>query len=53
MKAEMRTDTPQRSVRISDAEWNAAMARAEAEHEKLASVIRRLLREYVAEGIKK
>jgi len=44
-------NTTTRGVRIPDDEWDAAKARAKENHEILASVIRRLLREY-ARGAK-
>lgn len=39
--------TPNRGIRIPDALWTAAKAKADAEHVTLTSVIIRALQEYV------
>jgi hypothetical protein len=41
-------DTPRRSIRIPDSEWDAAKAIADDNGETLSDVIRAALRRYVA-----
>lgn len=43
------SDTPPRAIRVDPSTWDAAMARARAEHRTLSDVIRVALRAY-AEG---
>lgn len=38
---------PQRTVRVSDRLWNAALAKAEENEENVSDVIRRALERYV------
>lgn len=41
---------PHRTVRIPDDLWDAAKAKAGAEHQTITSVIKRLLHAYLKEG---
>jgi hypothetical protein len=46
-------NTPQRTIRVPDPEWDAAKEAAEANGETLSDVIRTALRRYVARQVKR
>lgn len=46
-------DTPRRTIRIPDGEWDAAKATADDKGETLSDVIRTALRRYVARNAKR
>lgn len=46
-------DTPRRTIRVPDAEWDAAKAVADENGETLSDVIRLALRRYVARNAKR
>jgi hypothetical protein len=39
-------NTPIRTIRVPDEDWDAAMRKAKAQNKDLSTVIRRLLRQY-------
>lgn len=45
----MSKGTPRRTVRVSDAKWNAANAKAEKEGRSVSDVLRDCLDEYLGE----
>ena len=48
----MSKGTKQRSIRVDDALWDAAQAKASEQGDNLSAVIRIALIDYISEGIK-